>query len=812
MDHQTIYLKDYRAPTFFIETVDLTFDLYEEATKVSSKMKVKRSQGKNDLILNGEGLKLLSLLIDGKEWEFDLDDKTLTVKNPPETFTLEIENEINPKENTALDGLYMSDGMFCTQNEPQGFRHITYFLDRPDVMAKYTTTIIADQKYPILLSNGNLIKEGKKGDRHFAVWNDPFPKPTYLFALVAGDLGSIKDQFVTMSGRTVDLHIYCEKGNEHRLHFAMESLKKAMRWDEEVFGLEYDLDIFNVVAVSSFNFGAMENKGLNIFNINAILADQETATDQNFMRVEQVVAHEYFHNWTGDRVTCRDWFQLTLKEGLTVFRDQEFSSDHNFRAVKRIEDVTKLRTLQFTEDQGPTAHPIQPDSYIQVNNFYTSTVYDKGAEVIRMIHTLLGKELFRKGIDTYFALFDGQAVTTEDFVHAMEVASHKDLTQFRKWYHRKGTPIIKASWKEGVLSIEQEGDPLYFPLKVNGDLLEISKNRETFKIDPSRPPSINQNYTAPVIIDADYSKEELLFLMTSDNDPFNRWDAHQEVITRLMLKKELDQAYIQAFGKLLVDPSLFSKMILLPSEDELALRQTVIDIDGNYSIREALKKKLAKEHEKELLEIYESSKEAYTYSKEAVQKRELKNVALAYLAKLGWDDLVYKQFVDADNMTDRFAALSILSDMDSPHRERAFKTFYDAHKKDPLVMSKYFALQGSSTVPGALDRIQKVMQDPAFDIKVPNYVRALLAGFTGNHVQFNTPEGYAFIADQILVLDKINPQVAARIAYAFRKYGKLDPARQKVMAKEMKRILGTKGLSDHTYEIVSKSLGTDKSV
>ncbi|MGZ3733260.1 MAG: aminopeptidase N, partial [Parachlamydiaceae bacterium] len=557
-----------------IKKVHLCFDLEDEKTLVTSKMDFIRnpeSTSNFSLVLNGEELKLHSIKLDGRllsDAEYDVDEKILTIHNPPQAFTLQIENEINPKKNTALEGLYKSGGIFCTQNEPEGFRRITYFLDRSDVMAKYTTKIMADQKrYPILLSNGNEIGRGSLDNgRHWVEWQDPFAKPSYLFALVAGDLGLVSDTFTTMSGRKIDLRIYCDKGNEGKCAHAMQSLIKAMRWDEEVFGLEYDLDIYMIVAVDAFNMGAMENKGLNIFNTSCVLGDPSTATDANYARIETVIAHEYFHNWTGNRVTCRDWFQLTLKEGLTVFRDQEFSSDMQSRAVKRIEDVMTLRGRQFAEDAGPTAHPIKPKSYLEVNNFYTATVYNKGAEVIRMIQTLIGKEVFCRGITKYFELYDGQAVTTEDFIYAMEQVSGRNFTQFRRWYSQAGTPIVEidsqydANKKTLSLCVKQrceptadnsEKEPFHFPLalgllgkdghdlplqiagkRLSQSLIEIAQPEETFvfeNVEELPVLSINRNFAAPIKIEMDVSKSDLLFLMAHDSDPFNRWEAGQKL-------------------------------------------------------------------------------------------------------------------------------------------------------------------------------------------------------------------------------------------------------------------------------------------
>lgn len=804
MDHQPVYLKDYEKPSHQIESVELTFDLSEERTRVYSKMIVVKNGDSNTLKLDGEDLTFVSLLVNGEEVKYTLTDDGLEF-DVNDRSIVEVENEINPKTNTRLMGLYMTDGIFCSHNEPQGFRRITYFLDRPDVMAKYKVKIIADKRFKCLLSNGNKIAEGEEGDRHWAEWEDPFPKPSYLFAMVAGDLGMIEDHFVTMSGRDVKLEIYCEKGNEERLLWSMESLKAAMKWDEERFGREYDLDQFMIVAVSSFNAGAMENKGLNIFNTVALLADKDISTDANLTYVQRVVAHEYFHNWTGDRVTLRDWFQLTLKEGLTVFRDKEFTSDLNLRAVKRIEDVTALRTVQFAEAAGPMAHPIQPDSFIEIDNFYTSTVYEKGAEVIGMIFTLLGKECFRLGMDKYFELYDGRAVTTDEFVHAMELVSKRDLSQFKKWYKNIKTPVLKCEWNQGLLTVKQGDDPLHFPLRVNGQVFEVRASEESFPIDGSKPPSINQGFSAPIIVDANYTKEERIYLMIHDSDAFNRWDAGQELLTQLMLTHEVDEDYVKAFGELLATRPL-AQMLILPSEEILAQRQDVIDFTENFNTREAYLRAIAKRYEKELLGYYHEYNEPYVFEPEAVKRRSFKNACLSLLGRIGHSDLLLKQYMEADNMTDRFAALSALSKQESFEASRALADYYKRYRGDDLPLLKYFAIVASSPLDGTLERVKEVMNLPEFDIEVPNHSRMLFGSFTQNLNQFHRAEGYAFIADRIIELDGINPHVAARLCSAFRKYKYLDSERKALMKQEMKRILKVEGLSANVYEVVSKSL------
>lgn len=863
-------LEDYRPLPFKIKTINLTFDLHDTATEVTAVSQVTRGKNAPDepLKLNGECLKLLSVAIDGRVLdtdEYTCDEKGLTINKTPESFELTIRTEVNPSENTTLEGLYKSGTIFCTQNEPEGFRRITYFLDRPDVMAVYTTTIIADkQLYPILLSNGNKVGTGDLDNgKHWVKWSDPFPKPSYLYALVAGDLGEVRDSFTTMSGRNIDLHIFCDKGNESKCEFAMSALKKSMKWDEEVYGLEYDLDIFMIVAVDAFNFGAMENKGLNIFNTSCVLADTETATDENFYRVEGVVAHEYFHNWTGNRVTCRDWFQLTLKEGLTVFRDQEFSADMNSRAVKRIEDVQILRAAQFAEDAGPTSHPIKPKSYIEINNFYTTTIYNKGAEVIRMIHTMLGKETFQKGIDKYFELYDGQAVTTEDFIHAMEEASGVDLKPFSRWYHQSGTPELEVSYqydpskqslKLDLVQIntptadQKEKQPLVFPLACgilssdgsgiipevaggtrNGEtvILPITKERETFVFEnvTGQPTlSVNRGFSAPIKVHVPYRHEDLMFLMAHDQDEFNRWDASQELGIRLMLEcldqgsLSVDEGYLEAYGKVLknkdLDPSLKALCLTLPSEDTLGQRQTIIDFDGNHRVREMFSDKISERYEGEFLDLYNelSQERDYRLDPISIGQRSLKRLCLKFITQTRKEEaieLCLKQFVSASNMTDQYAALRTLTDYDCSQKEEALKLFYEQWKDDQLVMCKWLTAQALSKASGALQRTESLIKNPIYDQKIPNLVRALLGGFMQNHAQFHdiSGKGYTFIVEQISLLDEINPHVSARLATGFRKFGKLDSKRRELLGEKLQKVLSKEGISPHLYEILSKCMG-----
>lgn len=851
MTYKTTYLKDYRKPDFTISDIHLTFDLNETKTMVTNTMKVKRVLDEvEELELFGEDIELVSVTINGEKGSYDLDEKKLVIHNVPAECEITIVNTLNPKENSRLEGLYMSSGMFCTQNEPHGFRRITYSLDRPDVMAKYTTKIIADKdSFPILLSNGNCIDSGDiDTQRHFAVWEDPFPKPSYLFALVGGDLEYIEDFFTTMSGRKVVLRIYSEEKYLSRLHHAMESLKKSMKWDEEVFGLEYDLDIFMIVAVDSFNAGAMENKGLNIFNTSCVLADPETETDDNFLRVEGVVAHEYFHNWTGDRVTCRDWFQLTLKEGLTVFRDQEFSADMNSRGVKRIQDAVEMRNRQFLEDAGPTSHPIKPDSYIEINNFYTATVYEKGAEVIRMIHTLLGKDEFRKGIDTYFKLYDGQAVTTEDFVHAMEISSGRDLSQFRRWYSQKGTPVleVRTQYDEptgiAYLSVrqlhltERGQEPYHFPFSIaifdahgkllREEILEITQEEENFTFENIQEPpvfSLNRNFSAPVIIHSDQTEKGYAALLKCESDPFARWEAGQQLaLLRIhnALKNGIrdgreiaGESFTRAYGSLLADDSLdraFKALCLtLPSETEIGLSYDTIDFDAIHQVREALLHYLATTYQDVIYSKYAVIRPPMEYrpTPEQVGMRKLRQYLLGMIRRLGDVQTVNAHYQNATNMTDRFGALCQLTHFQGEEKEAAFADFHARGEKDLLTFNKYLVALACSTAPDTLERVQNAVSDPIYDMNIPNMNRSLFAAFSQNYPQFHKADGsgYAFMADVLLKLDTINPAGAARIASGFKMYDKLDPNRRELMGVQLHRMLETEGLSENLYEVLSKT-------
>jgi len=846
---QTIYLKDYKAPEFSIKNCDLVFELFEEYTQVTNMMHIiKKEKSATDLVLDSVDLELIEIYLDDEKLEkeaYIIENNTLSILNVTDDFKLIIINKIYPQLNSELDGLYKSGNIFCTQNEPEGFRRITPYLDRPDVMAVFKTTIVANkQNYPILLSNGNKATNFRLDDgRHGITWEDPHPKPSYLFALVAGDLGVVKDQFITASSKLVRLNIYVDKGNESKCTHAMKSLKEAMLWDEKKYGREYDLSLYNIVAVDSFNMGAMENKGLNIFNSAYVLADEDTATDTNFMGIESVIAHEYFHNWTGNRITCRDWFQLTLKEGLTVFRDQCFSADLNSSEVGRIEDVKALRERQFVEDASPTAHPIQPDSYMAINNFYTATVYEKGAEIIRMIYTLLGEENYRKATDLYFDTFDGQAVRTNDFLWAMSEASGVDLKAFELWYHQSGTPSlhVEESFKDGeyLLTLIQEipnavdgsaQKSYYFPMKIglldeNGkEILEktliISKEKEVFKFKLNKKPvlSINRDFSAPVIIKQ--KENNYAFLMKHDTNSFVRYESAQsfgvEVIESIMNGNTIDEKYIEAFGEILeseLDLSYKALLLELPSVSTLMQRQDSVDFEIIYDAKEKLELKLAQTFKDKLLEIYTKNHTPTCSEIDALNmgKRNIKNRCLKLLSAL--DDnsvntLVLKQYKESLTMTDRIVALDILENLSQELAADAQKDFYDKYKNNTLVMNKYFSILASSHREGTLKRVIKLQDDDAYNELVPNLVRSLIGVFARNHKYFHAKDasGYKFVADKIIYIDKINPQIASGLAGAFKIYEKLNKINKIAMQKELERVVSTQSLSNNVYEIVSKIL------
>lgn len=862
MASKEIFLKDYREPDFWIPNLELDFAIAPLKTIVSAKMNIERNGShQNELVLNGVNLRPLGFKIDGRELsseEFEVLPEGLKVKTDKNSFVFESMVEIDPKNNLSCEGLYQSGEIFCTQNEAEGFRKITYFLDRPDVMSCYTTTLRADKEvFPFLLANGDKIEEGvDEQGRDFVVWKDPFPKPCYLFAIVAGDLACVSDSFTTMSGREVALEIYVDKGNEDKCGHAMRSLKNSMKWDEEKFGLEYDLGVYMVVAVDSFNMGAMENKGLNIFNSAYVLAKQETATDANFQGIEGVIGHEYFHNWTGNRVTCRDWFQLTLKEGLTVFRDQEFSADMLSRPVKRIDDVISLRRGQFPEDQGPMSHPIQPKSYIEINNFYTATVYEKGAEVIRMIHTLLGEANFRKGMDLYFKRHDGQAVTTDDFVDAMASASGADLSQFKMWYHQSGTPrlVISEDWdsekKVFTLTVEQkarihsdEFEALHMPfhivlfgadgkeLPIDGRL-ELTKKKQSFVFDgvESRPvASLNRGFSAPVIIDRNISDEELTVLMANESDEFARYEAAQTLYKQELGRmveafeagsdREASEQLFSAYEALLKDKSLepayLAYALALPSEAELDEDNEVYKIEAVHQARKSFKKQIAEKFKHEFTELYHSLEQSeFSLDANAMGERALRQVCLGYLSSLeskegkkGALELAKKQFERATNMTEEFSALSFQFNNFHEDSSESMAKFYDKWKNETLVIQKWFALQACSHQI-SVDKLKGLEENEVYDRKVPNLVRSLIGAFAGvNRYRFNDPsgEGYSYIADKIIEIDGYNPQVASRLAKSMNHLKRLDEKRKGLLAKELERILSHK-LSDDTFEVVNKNL------
>ncbi|MBU1406003.1 MAG: aminopeptidase N [Proteobacteria bacterium] len=874
---KTILLKDYRPPAYSIEEVALTVDLFEERARVCSRLVCRRNiqaASNSPLVLQGRKLVLKGIVLDGIALgpdQYRLDDETLTIPQVPERFVLEIETELYPQNNTSLDGLYRSSSNFCTQCEAEGFRKITYFLDRPDVLARYEVTISAEQeRYPVLLANGNRLEAGElPAGRHYARWQDPYPKPSYLFAMVAGNLVKIADTFVTRSGRPVALEIYVQPHNRDKCGHAMDSLKKAMAWDEETFGLEYDLDQYMIVAVDDFNMGAMENKGLNVFNSKYVLARPDTATDADYEGIEAVIAHEYFHNWTGNRVTCRDWFQLSLKEGLTVFRDQQFTGDQVSPAVKRIHDVRLLRNVQFPEDNGPMAHPVRPDSFMEINNFYTVTIYEKGAEIIRMLHTLLGQELFRQGLALYLTRHDGQAVTTDDFVRAMGEVSGRDLSQFQRWYTQAGTPQLTVQGEYDsrartyTLRLEQstpptagqpEKEPLHIPVALGlldgqgremelacperqGEaargLLELRNPQETIRFNGvgEKPRlSILRNFSAPLKVAYECDEEELLFLFRHDRDPFNRWEAGQCLASRLLLglvedfrhnrPLVLDQRFVEACGRLLGEEAVGDKAFLallltLPSEEYLAEQMEMVAVEAIHASRLFARQTLACS----LRPLWEQTYQAnrvdgpYHYEPALAGQRALRNLCLTYLVTLedeGAVQLALAQFAKSDNMTDQMAAFAALAHSARPERRQVIADFYQQWQGDPLVLDKWLAVQATAPLPETLAEVQALMVHPAFQLKNPNKVRALIGSFAaGNPLCFHevSGKGYSFLAEQILALDPLNPQIAARLAARLGRGARYDEKRRGLMRAQLERIAANKSLSRDVYEVVSKSLG-----
>ena len=869
---QKIYLKDYKKPDFSIQNLDLFFDLHEDYALVKSNMKVDKVSPSSPLVLDGEGLELIDISINGKALgpsEYIVTEKDLTIAVVPDHFVLEITVKNKPQLNTKLEGLYKSNGIFCTQCEAQGFRHITYFMDRPDVMTKYTVTIEADQKkYPVLLSNGDRVEQKiVAGGRHQVKWNDPFKKPCYLFALVAGDLGVMKDRFVTMNGKKVDLEIYAAHGVQSRCLHAMDSLKKAMKWDEDRFGREYDLSTFMIVAIDDFNMGAMENKGLNIFNSRLVLADAKTATDSDYYNIESVVGHEYFHNWTGNRVTLRDWFHLSLKEGLTVFRDQEFSMDLHSRAMIRIDNVTDLRNVQFSEDSGPNSHPIRPESCYAVDNFYTPTIYEKGAEVIRMMQTMVGRPGFRKGMDLYFERHDGHAVIIEDFAKAIADANNQNWEQFKLWYSQAGTPTVKvtenylASEKKYELTLEQSCPPskeqktklpFHIPLVIgllgaDGKDLKLNcpdivKNTEGQILIHLKQPlqkfvftdvtekpvlSLNRSFSAPIHLDWKASTSQLLFLMQNDSDEFNRVDGGQKLAVNAFSgliatakgggKLQAPEQLISGYGRALKDPQLTENMkatlLSLPDDSYLSQLEPVFDAMAFLQARECIEQAIGSTFQTELISIYHkyNGKNEHGLTPQDFANRRLKNLDLSYLSHSSEGaKLAYEQFKNAKIMTDEAYALVILSHLNSDYRKQAIQQFHDHWKDESLVLNKWFAIQASSSHPDTFDTVVALWNHPDFNFKNPNRVYSLLSRFGDNFVRFNDPnkDTYTFMADKIIEIDRINPQVASRLASSFDIWPKLIPSQKDKVRNQLDRLLNA-NLSKNTFEIISRAAKAD---
>ncbi len=875
---QTIHLADYTPPPFLIDTVDLDVRFLAGEAIVDARLAVRRNPAAapgQALRLDGHELETLAVAIDGAPLpagRYAQDAEHLSIADVPDAFTLNTSVRIRPDANTSLSGLYRSTDGYFTQCEAQGFRRITWFPDRPDVMARYRVTLHADKAaLPLLLANGNPVAAGDEdGGRHWATWEDPFPKPCYLFAMVAGKLDALRDSYTTASGRTVQLAIYVEPGKLDQCPHAMDALKRSLRWDEETFGLECDLDHYMIVAVGDFNMGAMENKGLNIFNTKYVLARPDTATDVDYENIDRVVAHEYFHNWTGNRVTCRDWFQLSLKEGLTVFRDQQFGADMHSRAVTRIRDVRTLRAAQFPEDAGPMAHPVRPASYIEINNFYTATVYEKGAEVVRMIHALLGKDAFRRGMDLYFERHDGQAVTCDDFVAAMADASGVDLGQFKRWYAQAGTPRVAArgrydaAARRYVLTLAQScaptpgqpeklpchipvavglvgADGADLPLRLAGEavagagtrVLSLTAAEQEFVFEdvPAAPvPSLLRGFSAPVVLDFAYGDADLAHLLAHDSDPFNRWEAGQRLAARLILgaaqaiadATTLDwpASFAEAARRVLdgalagaVDPAFAAEALTLPSEATLAEQMDVVDPDALHAARNGLRCFLAEALAPRLRAAYAqlAPRGPYAPTPAEAGRRALRNLCLGYLAELDTAEtrtLALEQFETADNMSDQFAALATLAQNDCPERRLALDAFHLRWQGEALVMDKWLAVQAASRLPGTLAEVRDLLAHPAFDLRNPNKVYALLATFGANHVHFHAADGsgYRFIAERIAEIDPLNPQVAARLARRFDRWRKFDAARQTHARAALKGLRGKAGLSRDVFEIVDRAL------
>ncbi len=866
---QRKFLNQYQPPDFTIDKTDLEFSLNEGVTTVTSRLSMRRvtTDQQAPLKLDGVELKLIDIQLDNTyldDSDYRYDGEVLTIAQVPHEFELVTQVQIDPAQNKSLEGLYQSNGNYCTQCEAEGFRHITFYLDRPDVMSVFTTTLWADKvKYPVLLSNGNKVDAGDADDRHWVKWFDPYPKPCYLFALVAGDLAQVSGHFTTRSGREVALEFFTEHHNREKCGHAIESLKKAMAWDEQVYGLEYDLDLYMVVAVDDFNMGAMENKGLNVFNTKYVLANQQTATDTDYLNIEGVIAHEYFHNWTGNRVTCRDWFQLSLKEGLTVFRDQEFSADMTSRAIQRINDVRVLRSHQFTEDAGPMAHPVRPASYLEINNFYTTTVYNKGAEVVRMYQTLLGKQGFRKGMDLYFQRHDGQAVTTDDFRMAMQDANDFDLTQFQRWYEQSGTPVVHieriydAMSKQLTLWVRQDAGatkgepnlPFHIPMKLalydhqgnalalnaQGDselVISITEANQKLVFDdiPEHAlVSAFREFSAPVIVKTDLKPDELALLMSFDSDAFNQWDAGQQYATQVMLEliaateitvTDKLEGLLSAIEALLnnseIDKPLLAEMLCLPGEKYLAEQSTPIDVHKIHRVREFVKSLIAERFEQQILALYQAMQDSaeYRIDHQSIGRRTLKNVCLGYLTQLQkgeYFELAKAQFESATNMTDQMGALNSMVDYKNDIRDAMFDSFYQQWSDTALVVDKWFSAQASASYPDALNEILSLEQHEAFNLMNPNRARSLIGAFQANNVVFHdtSGQGYQFLADKVMELDSFNPQVASRMAGAFLNWKKLVPELAESMKAQILRIQSKPGLSNDVAELMSSCLAEE---
>ncbi|OYX31830.1 MAG: aminopeptidase N [Caulobacterales bacterium 32-69-10] len=877
---QPIRLSDYRPPAYLVDEIHLDFDLKPSATRVKARLSLRRNGVHAEpLVLNGERLKPISVAIDGRVLaasDYAIDTEYLTIADVPATFALETEVEIDPAANASLDGLYMSGGRFCTQCEAEGFRKITWFPDRPDVLARYTVRIEADRAFHRLLANGNRVEEGPlEGGRHYAVWRDPFPKPCYLFALVAGELDELADSFVTMSGRTIDLRIYVDPGQSERALYAMDALKRSMTFDETAFGREYDLDLFMIVAVRDFNFGAMENKGLNVFNSSLLLADPATATDMDYERIESVVAHEYFHNWTGNRITCRDWFQLCLKEGLTVFRDQSFSAQERGESVVRIKDVRALRTRQFPEDAGPLAHPVRPSSYVKIDNFYTATVYEKGAEIIRMLHTLLGPQAFRAGMDLYFERCDGTAATVEDFVGAFEAASGQDLSRFFAWYQQPGTPVltVESTYDEAaqilVLSLAQAGRtpadaPLPIPVRLG--LLDRDGEVMAFHDPASGAPvtealvvldkaqaevrlggvtqepvvSLLRGFSAPVRLVVDAPAKDAYVRLAADPDPFNRWEAGQDLARELILARAAgapdevnEERYADAIGRALSDqsaePAFQALLLALPSESDLALAQSerggmaerggLADPAALHEAREALRTRIAVHLSEVLVRLHGAMQDPGEFTPDAAGagRRALRNAVLDLLAAEPTAVHLARAVGHAEaatNMTDSIGGLNALMQMSvtpdgAAAFEEALSAFYERWKDEPLVVDKWFALQARSPAPDALAKVAALTTHPAFESRNPNRLRALVASFaSGNPARFHDPSGagYRFLADQILLIDSFNPMIAARLLEPLGGWRRYSENLGELMRDELSRIAAAPNISKNVLELAEKAL------